>query len=144
MPRYVDRVLKIENPQDVTRPVFFELIGHTDGGKSQIVVTERGSGTFTVHFMLKLRRLTGGEEQVPIPEELVEWLVIETCRRLARANSNVAQEASYAGESNQIGRDVLKRMAQVQRGKHDRFRTQRRMIRLGYSRSGPSIWGNNS
>jgi hypothetical protein len=60
--------------------------------------------------------------------------VIETCRRLARSNSNVALEASMGGEARDLRDRCLKELLVNQRSRNDRLQTVRRFPTLRYRR----------
>lgn len=141
MPKYVQRVLKIEDPRDITRPMIWEQIGFEDGGKVQVLMRERGEGSYYVHFISRPRELTRDDELVPLPRQLLEWLVVDTCRRLARSSGNIALQASLEGEARELQARCMRDIGAQQRGKRDRMYTQRRMPNLKY-RGGFRPWGN--
>ena len=142
LPRYVHRLLKIEDPLDPTYPMHFEQIGLVDGGKLQIIMRERSSGTYTVQFITYPREMTTLTEKVPIPYRLIEWLVVETCKRLARSSTNAALQASLDVEAMKLQKGCLHEMAVMQRSRPVRLRTQRRAINLNYRKRG--LWGRDS
>lgn len=142
MPKYVARVLKIENPSDITEGLQFQLIGHADGGKVQIHLLESGTGTYTVHYITRPRDLTLDTELVPIPRQIMEWLVVETARRLARGGTNVALLGSLEGEARDLRDKCIKDLQVTQRAKRDKFQTVRRWPTLRYG-TRARRWGNN-
>lgn len=145
MPRYVHRLLMIEDPSDQTYPIWFEQVGHTDGGKLQIIVNSRTSGSYYCSFITIPPELTKDGEMVPLPWEMLEWVVVEASLRLARAGTNMVLLSQLQGESLRLQQDALRHMGQTQRSKRDRMRTQRRNFNIGYSRQGLyNRWGNDS
>jgi len=135
LPRYVDRLLKIETPEDVLRAIPFEQTGFVEGGKLQVLVRSRASGTYTIHFITQPRELTRNEQLVPLPFQMIEWLVVETCRRLARSSSNLALQASLEGETRQLQVDCMRNMGAMQRSRNDRLQKQMRL-------PNPRVWRN--
>lgn len=142
MPKYVARVLKIENPSDITEGLQFQLIGHAEGGKCQIHLLESGTGTYTVHYITRPRDLTLDTELVPVPRQIMEWLVVETTRRLARGGTNVALLGSLEGEARDLRERCIKELQVQQRAKRDKFHTVRRWPTLHYG-TRARRWGNN-
>lgn len=132
MPKFVARVLKIENPTNIKEGLQFQLIGHAEGGKCQIHLLEYGSGESVVHFIMRPRDLTLDTELVPLPRQIIEWLVVDTTRRLARSGSNVALQASLEGEARELRERCLKELQVQQRAKRDRLHTVRRWPTLRY------------
>lgn len=143
MPKYVARVLKIENPRNIKEGLQFQLIGHADGGRCQIHLLESSSGAYTVHFITRPRDVTLDTELVPLPRQIVEWLVVETTRRLARSSSNVALQASLEGEARELRDRCIKELQVQQRAKRDRLHTVRRWPNLRYGNRGRR-WGSDS
>ena len=141
LPKMVHRLLKIESIGDVTVPLMFEMVGHTDGGRLQIVLHNASTGTYNVHFIRMPRDLTRDTELVPIPKMLVEWVVVEACLRAAKAAANPMQVASWAAESQKLMTDVLKNLSATQRAKRDRLYTQRRLPDV-LNRNRNQRWGN--
>jgi hypothetical protein len=127
LPRQVHRLLKIESITDATYPIQYEMLGHAEGGKLQIVMPRNTTGTYNLHYIRMPRDLTRDTELVPFPQILVEWIVVETCYRLARAAAAPLQIASFQAEVTRLREDVLKNLAQTQRAKRDRLHTQRRL-----------------
>lgn len=142
MPKYVARVLKIENPSDIKEGLQFQLIGHGDGGRCKIHLLESGSGSYTVHYITRPRDLTLDTELVPIPRQIMEWLVVETVRRLARGGTNIALQGSMEGEARDLRERCLKELQVQQRAKRDKFHTVRRWPTLRYG-TRAKRWGNN-
>lgn len=140
LPRYVKRLLKIRHPSDPTYPVHFEMVGHGQGGKMQIRMNERGTGSYVCDFIANPRELTSDTQIVPAPRQVHEWIVVETCRRIAGASNNSALVAHFAGEAALLMADCMRNSGQTQRAKHDVMRTQRRRPRFGYGRGGRSAW----
>lgn len=138
-PPYVDRVLKIEAPDDPDYPLQFDLIGHGDGGRVKIQMRECSGGDYWVQFMTMPRRLTADYQRLPLPEQVSEWVVAETCRRLAASASNDSLRSHFEGESAMLQMDALRHMGQHQRARKQRLKTQRRRPNLGYGRGG--YWG---
>lgn len=142
LPRYVKRLLFIEDSSDPNYPVRFDQVGHGSGGRLQINMVERSSGTFTCQFITNPRELTKDDQIVPAPRQVFEWIVVETCRRMAASSSNAPLSAFFAGEARQLMEDCMRNAGQTQRSKNDVMRTQRRRPRLGYSKGpGRFFWG---
>jgi len=141
LPRYVKRLLIIEDPHDPTYPIQFEQVGHADGGRLQITMNERLTGTFTCSFITNPRELSELDQIVPAPRQVLEWIVVETCRRLAAASGNALLSAHFQGESRTLMEDCMRNAGQTQRSKNDVMRTQRRRPNFRYGRgSGRSWW----
>lgn len=103
------------------------MVGHTGGGKVQVVLKNAGAGTYIVHYIRLPRDLTLDAEKVPLPAFLMEWLVVEVCFRIARGTANPVMLATYQGESMRLETDVLKNLAATYRAKRNRIYTQRRL-----------------
>lgn len=127
LPKYVKRLLEIEDPGDATYPLQFEQVGHAQGGKVQVVLKEAVNGTYTCRYIAKLYDLTVASQNVPIPPELTEWLVTECCLRLARASSNQAHLATWMAEVQRLQVDALKNMSQQRRARKERLSPIRRL-----------------
>lgn len=127
LPKFVHRLLEVEDPGDATYGLKFEMVGHADGGKLQIVMQEAVNGTYYVQFINTPRDLVKDTELVPVPKNLVEWLVAECCLRLSRAASNPVQNASWQAEVMRLQMDVLKNLSQTQRARKDRLHGPRRL-----------------
>lgn len=122
MPKYVSRVLKIESSDDPTKGLRFDLVGFANGGRCQIMLLEGYGGERVVHFITRPRDLTRDDELVPLPRSLVEWLVVETTRRLARSGSNLPLQASLEGEAADLRQRCLKELQVMQRARKDVLR----------------------
>lgn len=142
LPKFVHRLLKIEAAGDATYPIDYEMLGYADGGKLQIVIPRNTSGTFTVHFIRMPRDMETDDELVPMPQIIMEWMVVEACLRLARAASNPLQIASFTAEAARLQMDVLKNISQVNRAKRERIYTQRRLPDVLNKRGRYRQWGN--
>ena len=143
-PKKVDRVLRIEGREDPSYPIQFELIGHSSNGKLQINMSEQASGTFWVQYITVPRRLTSDAQYLNAPEVIVEWIIVETCRRLASSASNEPLAAYYSGESRVLQQDTMRHMGQTQRKRPTRMRTQRRRPNMQYRRSmNNKSWGSD-
>lgn len=140
LPRYVKRLLMIEDASDPDYPIDFVQIGHADGGRLQINMRERSTGTFTCQIISNPRELKKDDQIVPAPRQVFEWIVVEACRRLAASSSNAALSAHFAGEARQLMEDCMRNAGQTQRSKKDVMRTQRRRPRLGYSKGPGRYW----
>lgn len=132
MDKKVKRILVIEDPNDATYPLQFEMIGQADGGKLQIVMKERGdipstTGTFTFQYIEATLPLSADSQYVPLPKEMLEWFLTETCRRVARSAGHPVLQASLDNDSKELQADAFRYAGTMQRAKHDRLRTQRRM-----------------
>lgn len=144
LPRFVHRLMKIEDPSDLEYPLRFEQLGHVDGGKLQILMNERGQGTYRCHFITMPKELTTGDEKLPCPKNIAEWIVVETCARLAGSSTNAALAGFFAGESAKLQDSARRSVSQTQRTKRDRMRTVRRYPTLGYRRSHYQLWANDN
>lgn len=127
LPRHVHRVLRIERAEDPGYPLYFELQGATEGGRLQILMKEGGVGTYRCHIITKTRDIHGGEQWIPLPHNLIEWVTVETCRRLARASGNTTLQGSLGAEANELAADAMRNIAAMQRARHDRMHGQRRL-----------------
>lgn len=127
LPRFVSRVLRIERTDNPGYPLHFELQGMTDSGRLQIVLKEGGSGTYRFHCITKAREIVGDQQAIPLPFNLIEWLVVETCRRLARASGNTVLQVSLAEEVGELAADAMRNIAAMQRARQDRLFGQRRL-----------------
>jgi hypothetical protein len=128
MPRHVQRVLKIENPHDIRESLQYRQVGFADAGRLQIHLEESsGQGSYVTHFITRPKQVTKAEELVPLPRSICEWLVVETCRRLARSGTNVALQSSLEGEARDLRERCIKELQVMQRTKRDRLHTIRRL-----------------
>lgn len=135
LPRTVHRILRIERSGDPTYPLKFEMMGFTDAGRMQILMKESYVGTYQVHYITVPKEMTRDEELVPLPYNLVEWLVVESVRRLARSSGNVAMQESLMLEAKQLQDDCMRNIAAVRRPANDRVFGQRRLpSRRAYGR----------
>lgn len=138
MPPKVSRVLRIEDISNPTLSTEFEEIAKSSGGRSQIHIKGVGStnsdattsGAYTVHFITRPKELTRDDQLVPLPRTIVEWLVVETCRRLARSGSNIPLQASMEGEARELRDKCIKELQVTQRAKKDRLQNQGRQWRM--------------
>jgi hypothetical protein len=127
LPRFVARVVRIEDPLDVTQDVRFQQIGFVDGGRVQIHLNECPTGTsFTAHVITRPKRLTRADQLVPLPRQIVEWLVVEVCRRFARSGTNVTLLASLEGEARELRDRCIKDMQVTVRQRRDTLHHDRR------------------
>lgn len=134
LPKTVHRLLRIEGENAPDYPLQFTLLGHTDGGRMRILLKERYTGNFDVHFITRPPELSRDDENVPLPYDLVEWLVVETCRRLARASGNIPLQAALQSEAAQLQADCMRNMQAVRRAAHDRLHSQRRLPVMRHGR----------
>lgn len=142
LPRFVHRLLKIEKLGNVRESVEFEQINFVDGGKLQIIVPHDPAGTYTIHFITQPKELTRLLQLVPLPFQMVEWLVVETCRRLARASTNVALSDSLEKEVVALQADCMRNMGAMQRSKKDRLQKEQKLPNTKLRRG--RVWGNDS
>lgn len=140
MPRYVKRLLKIESASDPNYPIMFTQVGHGSGGRLQIHMDERGTGSFMCSFITNPRELTSDSQIVPAPRQILEWIVVEACRRIAASSSNAPLQAHFSSEAMQLMSDCMRNAGHTQRSKNDVMRTQRRRPRFGYGRGSRSNW----
>lgn len=134
LPRNVHRVLRVESNNVPDYPLHFVMLGHTDAGRMQILLKERFTGNFNVHYITRPAELTKDSQIVPLPYDLIEWLVVETCRRLARASGNTALQMSFLRESEALQADVMRNIQAVRRAAMDRLYGQRRLVTMRYNR----------
>jgi hypothetical protein len=127
LPLHVARVLRIENPNDSQQWLKYRMVGHGSGGKLQIVLLERANGTYVVHYIERLKELTVDDQLVPIPREVLEWLVTETCYRVARGTNNVALRAELKQDSLMLHQDVSRYAAAMTRARMDRLTPTRNL-----------------
>lgn len=132
--KYVSRVLKIEHPTNAEESVPFTQVGYGSGGRLQIQLdanrrasNSTSTSSYVVHYITRPRDLTRDEQLIPLPRQYMEWMVVETCRRLARSSSNVALQASMEGEAATLRDRCLKEMLVVQRTKRERFAAIRKL-----------------
>ena len=128
----MSRVLFIEDPGNIDYPLRFEMVGHTGQGKLKIQLQERTTGTFWVRYISMPKRLSADAQIIPAPDNIAEWIVVETCRRLASSSSNVPLISFFSGESSQLQMDAIRSMGQKRRMKRLRMRTQRSRPNMGY------------
>lgn len=134
----VHRVLRIENPNDPTKILRFQMIGFAEGGKLQIVMQDRGAGDYVVHYIENPKELTADDQVVPLPRIALEWLVNEVARRLARTSPNVVFQRQLEVDCMKCHSDVARYAAAMQRAKQDRLYGQRSLRgRLGSHRRFP-------
>lgn len=144
LPKIVHRLLVIHDAADPTYPIQFEQVGFGDGGRLQIHMDERSSGTYDCSFITMPKELTRDDQIVPAPKVITEWIIVEACRRLAAASSNAPLMGHFAGEVARLQSDTMRHMGQTQRSKNDRMRTQRRRPQFGYGRrTGRQPWGSD-
>lgn len=143
LPRYVHRMMRIESPTDATYPIHFEQVGFGQGGKLQILLKDGTSGSYMCQFITMPRELSSDDQMIPAPRNITEWIIVETCARLAGSASNAPLQAHFAAQAQQLMSDSLRSMGQQTRTRHDRLRTQRRMTNLGYSRRTGRLWDND-
>lgn len=144
MPGYVTRVLRIEAERRPDYPLQFEMVNRGSGGKLQIILKERcaPSGSFFVHFHTRPREMTVQDEFVPLPRQLVEWLVCETAKRLSYAGTNVTLQATLTGQCRELQERCMHNLMVDQRARRIRLRTQRQMPRRGYGQGYEPPWDN--
>jgi hypothetical protein len=135
LPRYVHRILRIERQGDPGYPLKFEMTGFTDAGRMQILMKESYVGTYNVHFITQPKELSQDEELIPLPYNLVEWLVVEAAKRLARSSGNTTMLQTLMAEAAELRDDCMRNIAAVRRPANDRLYGQRRLpSRRSYGR----------
>ena len=127
LPRHVHRILRIERAAEPGYPLRFEMTGFTDAGRMQILMKEAYVGTHNVHFITQPKELTRDDELVPLPYNLVEWLVVEAARRLARSSGNLPLHESLTLEARELKDDCMRNIHAVRRPAQDRLHGQRRL-----------------
>lgn len=123
----IHRVLLIEQTQDATQRLRFQEIGRGNGGKLQIQLMDRGAGTYTFNYIEIPKELTQDAQKVPLPRVALEWLVVETCRRIARATQNVQLQLQLQAEAETLHIDVMRHAAAMTRARNERLRVQRNL-----------------
>lgn len=142
MPKQVSRVLDIESTEDATFKLQYEVLGYTNGGRVELVLNNASRGTYTVHYIRLPKDLTRLTEKIPIPAMLTEWLLVETCYRLAGAAAQPLQIAHFQAKAQQQMMDVLKNLGASRRATRDRIYTQRRLPNVLNNRRGRR-WDNH-
>jgi len=140
LPKFVHRMMVIESPNDPDYSLTFKQIGHGSGGKLLINFGERGTGTYWCQFITVPKELTRDDQIVPAPKNITEWIIVETCSRMAAASSNAVLMGHFAGQAQQLMSDSLRSMGQTQRSKKDKMSTQRRRPNLRYGRGIGRLW----
>jgi hypothetical protein len=128
MPKTVHRIIRIESDYNPSYPLRFEMLGYTSNGKLQILLHERWTGTFRVHFITQPVELSHDEENIPLPYNLIEWLVVEAARRLAFAGGDIELQASLHGQARQLQHDAMRNVSNIERPRFDRRLLQRRLV----------------
>lgn len=135
LPRYVHRILRIERQSDPGYPLKFEMTGFTDAGRMQILMKESFVGTYNVHFITQPKDLSQDDELIPLPYNLIEWLVVEAAKRLARSSGNTTMLQTLMAEAAELRDDCMRNIAAVRRPANDRLYGQRRLpSRRSYGR----------
>jgi hypothetical protein len=127
MERNVNRVLKIENPLDPGDYLRFKMIGHVEGGKVQLQMLERCSGTYTFIYIENPRELSVSDQKVPMPRPIIEWLVTEVCYRVARTTPNQALIKQLEQDCAKLHLDVARHCASMIRARNDQLHVQRHL-----------------
>lgn len=128
MPKIVSRLLRMEQVTGQGFPLHYEMLGFGDGGRMQVLMQEGPwSGTFMVHYIRQVKEMTRDDELVPLPLQMVEWLIVEAARRMARAAGNIPLQAQLAGEATMLMRSCMDNVGHVQRAKRDRMTGARRI-----------------
>lgn len=135
LPKRINRILKIERTGDPGYPLKFDMLGFTESGCMQILMKESYVGTYNVHYITVPRDLTRESELVPLPYNLIEWLVVEAAKRLARSSGNVTMLQALTAEAEELKNDCMRNIAAVRRPANDRLYGQRRLpSRRSYGR----------
>lgn len=138
MPRHVARVLEIRDAADASRaPVQFRQVSFADGGRCQIILENEdrrgvGSGTYLVEHIGWPLDVTTDEQLLPFPRQLLEWVEIEACKRLASGSDNVAKFAMLNGEAAAIEARAMRQCARQRQAARDTLRYGRPRVQLGY------------
>lgn len=127
LPKIVSRLLRIEHASGQGYPLYSEMLGFSDGGRMQVLLKEGWAGTFMVHYIRQPKEMTRDEELVPLPLQLVEWLIVEAARRMARAAGNIPLQASLSNEVVQLMKAGMDNAGHVQRAKRDKLSGARRI-----------------
>jgi hypothetical protein len=127
MPKSVHRLLRIEPVGHPGYPLQFEQIGHTNGGHMQIILKETFTGSFNVQYITHPREMTSDAELVPLPFNLIEWLVVEAALRLSYASGTAALQGNLTAQAAQLKTDSMRNMGAVRRSAFDRMHVSRRL-----------------
>lgn len=125
LPPYISRVLRLESTADVTCDQEYQLLGFS-AGRQQVYIPN-GTGAYHIHYIAQSRDLVTDGQKVPLPAMCLEWLVVEACRRLARASNNLTLMDSLAAEANALMEDVGKHASLMQRAFNTRVSAQREL-----------------
>lgn len=140
LPRVVHRLLKIEEINNPTYPLKYDEVGRADGGKCQIVLRERTSGTFWIHFFTQPKEMTSDSDLIPLPFQMIEWLVVECAKRLARSSGNILLLSHLEAESQKQRNICMRNLGAMQQARRDRWAPQRRLPGWGRRRGFPHSW----
>lgn len=137
LPEYVARALRIEDPLSPKDHIPFEQIGFGDGGRCQIVLTNgfrspSSTATYKVRHTRWPLPVTKTTQDLPIPRQLLEWVVIEACRRMASGASDVAKATILASEAREIQERCMRQIGAQQRQARDALHNEQPRIRLRY------------
>jgi hypothetical protein len=143
LPRTVTRVMRVENSNAPGYPLHFNLIGSAEQGRLQILLKDCLSGTYVVEFLTQPKDLTKDDELVPLPYNLIEWMVVEGAKRLARSSGNVEMLQSLVIEAQELQADAMRNISAFRNAADDRLYGQRKLPgRRAYRRrnAGPGQW----
>ena len=137
MPAYVARVLELRSTSDARKRYQFRQVGFGDGGKCQIILeNEDGSGSGTGLYRVEHIRwplqVSTDSQLLPIPRQLLEWVVVEACKRLASGTDNIAKFSMLNGEAAQIEGRAMRQIARQNQAQRDAMENRRPRIRLDY------------
>lgn len=137
LPLHVARALWIEDPNDPRASLPFEQIGFGDGGRCQIVFTDgmrgtTGTGTYRVRHIGWPLPVTKPSQELPIPRQIIEWVVVEACMRLASGSTDVSKTALLSGEARALQERCMRQLGAQQRQARDALHAEQPRIRLRY------------
>jgi hypothetical protein len=137
LPEFVARALWIENPLSPKDYIPFEQIGFGDGGRCQIVLTNgfrapSSTTTYKVRHIFWPPTITGTEQDMPVPRQILEWVIVEAAKRLASGASDVAKSALLGGEAREIMERCMRQIGAQQRQAKDALHNEQPHIRLKY------------
>lgn len=137
MPRYVARVLEIRDVATAKKKLQFRQIGFGDGGRCQIVLENEdaagsGTGTYRVEHVRWPLPVSTDQQLLPIPRQLLEWVVVEACKRVASGSDNVAKFAMLNGEAAAIEARAMRQIARQSQAQRDAMQYGRPRVTLRY------------
>lgn len=137
LPRHVARALEIRDVGDAKKKYQFRQVGFGDGGRCQVVFENEdsagsGTGLYRVEHIRWPLAVSTDAQLMPIPRQLLEWVVVEACKRLASGTDNIAKFSMLNGEAAQIEGRAMRQIARQLQAQRDAMENRRPRIRLDY------------